>query len=178
MKPKLKHIVITIIIIIIFIFADIFLQRTYANTKVGTKNTYFSHSLQFQKKKKAKKKVKKSKKKKVKKSKKKTTYKTSYVATASRQTYYNYAQSVSGYDNTQMGCLINLWQRESGWNANSRNKKTGACGIPQAYPCSKIKAQQGSNNWKAQIRWGINYINYKYKSPCNAWNNFRKKGWY
>lgn len=178
MKPKLKHIVITIIIIIIFIFADIFLQRIYANTKVETKNTYFSHSLQFQKKKKAKKKVKKSKKKKVKKSKKKKTTTTFNPITASRETYYQYAQSYSHYDTNQMNCLINLWQRESGWNARAKNKKSGACGIPQALPCKKIKSQKGSYNWDAQIRWGVDHINWVYKTPCNAWNHFRKKGWY
>lgn len=103
---------------------------------------------------------------------------TTKVATGSKQEYINYAKSYGNYDDTQMSCLINLWNRESGWNPNSRNKSSGACGIPQALPCGKIKNQQGSNDWKAQIRWGVNYINYRYKTPCKAWNHFKSKNWY
>lgn len=110
--------------------------------------------------------------------KKKIKKKSTKVKTASKEEYYEYARQQGGYDEEQMTCLINLWNRESGWNPNSRNKSSGACGIPQAYPCSKIKKQQGSNDWQAQIRWGINYVNYKYKSPCKAWKHFKNKGWY
>lgn len=111
----------------------------------------------------------------------KTTHKTTKVHkvnTSGKQNYINYAQQVGNYDNTQMNCLINLWDRESNWNPNAVNKSSGACGIPQALPCNKIKNQQGSNDWKAQIRWGINYITYRYKTPCSAWNHFKKKNWY
>ena len=108
-------------------------------------------------------------------------YNNSKVVSASKQEYINYAKQVGKYDNTQMSCLINLWNRESGWNPNSVNKSSGACGIPQSNPCSKIKKQQGSNDWKAQIRWGINYINYRYhNSPCEAYEKFLKRNphWY
>ena len=112
--------------------------------------------------------------------KKKTTKKkvVKKVATASYSEYQQYAQSYGGYDVTQMDSLIKLWNRESGWNPNARNKKSGACGIPQALPCSKIKNQQGSNDWKAQIRWGVNYIKNRYGTPINAWKHFKNKGWY
>lgn len=108
----------------------------------------------------------------------KTTHKVQKVNTAGKETYINYAKQVGNYDNTQMNCLINLWDHESGWNPNSVNKSSGACGIPQAYPCNKIKNQQGSNDWKAQIRWGLNYISSRYKNPCSAWNHFKNKKWY
>ena len=43
------------------------------------------------------------------------------------------------WDNpTQFRCLENLWQAESHWNHAARNKRTGACGIPQSYPCDKM----------------------------------------
>ena len=100
------------------------------------------------------------------------------VATGTKGEYQTYAKEIGGYDDTQMSCLINLWNRESGWNPNSVNKSSGACGIPQAHPCNKIAKQQGSNDWKAQIRWGINYITARYKTPCGAWGNFQNKGWY
>lgn len=109
---------------------------------------------------------------------KKKTYSSSRVATASKAEYMAYAKSVGGYNDTQMQCLDYLWTHESGWNPNDVNKSSGACGIPQAHPCSKIKKQQGSNDWQAQIRWGINYINYRYKNPCGAWNHFKNKHWY
>jgi len=120
--------------------------------------------------KKAKKVVKTTKKKTIKK-----------VATATYTEYQSYARQYGNYDEKQMNCLINLWNRESGWNPNDVNKKSGACGIPQAYPCKKIKEQQGSNDWKAQIRWGVNYIKTRYHGkPCEAWEYFQnhKPHWY
>jgi hypothetical protein len=77
-----------------------------------------------------------------------------------------------------MSCLITLWNRESGWNPNDYNKSSGACGIPQSKPCNKIHKQQGSYDWQSQIRWGINYINYKYGSPCEALNTHNRIGSY
>lgn len=126
--------------------------------------------------KKSKKIVKTTKKKKSKKSIKKV--KTQKVATASYSEYQKYAKSYGNYDTTQMNCLINLWNKESGWNPNDVNKSSGACGIPQAYPCKKIKQVEGSNDWKAQIRWGIKYISYRYKTPCGAWSYWAKHHWY
>lgn len=111
--------------------------------------------------------------------KKKTTNKSfSRVATASISEYQNYAKQYGNYDETQMGCLITLWNRESSWNPNSFNKKSGACGIPQSLPCNKIYKQQGSYDWQSQIKWGINRINYKYGSPCEALKTHNRIGWY
>ena len=100
------------------------------------------------------------------------------VKTASVSEYHKYAQEYGNYNTTELICLINLWNHESGWNPDDVNKSSGACGIPQAYPCKKIKQSEGSNDWKAQIRWGIKYINYRYDTPCKAWNHFKKKNWY
>lgn len=108
----------------------------------------------------------------------KTTQKKKTVKTASYSEYQKYAAEYGNYNQEQMNCLINLWNRESGWNPNSYNKKSGACGIPQALPCSKISKSEGSNDWKAQIRWGVKYINARYKTPCNAWKHFQSKHWY
>lgn len=100
------------------------------------------------------------------------------VATGNKAEYLAYAKSYGNLNDTQLACLDYLWTRESNWNANDVNKSSGACGIPQAYPCSKIKQSEGSNDWKAQIRWGIKYINNRYKNPCQAWNHFKNKRWY
>ena len=112
----------------------------------------------------------------VKTTKKKTKNKKVKIASVSE--YHEYAQEYGNYNTTELICLINLWNHESGWNPNSVNKSSGACGIPQALPCNKIKKSEGSNDWKAQIRWGIKYINYRYNTPCEAWNHFKKKNWY
>ena len=109
---------------------------------------------------------------------KKVTKKVTKVKTSGKDEYINYAVSYGNLDEQQKTCLINLWNRESSWNPNSVNKSSGACGIPQALPCSKIKNSEGSNEWKAQIRWGIKYINGRYKTPCKAWEHFQKKHWY
>jgi len=121
--------------------------------------------------------------KKVVKTTKKTTkkvYKATKVATASKQTYIDYAKSISGYNDKQMSCLITLWNYESGWNPNSVNKSSGACGIPQAHPCT-IAKYYGSNTWQNQIRWGIDYIKRRYHNkPCEALEHFNnhKPHWY
>ena len=76
--------------------------------------------------------------------------------------------------------LVKLWNKESGWNAKAYNKRTNSCGIAQASPCSKMKkyGKDYRTNCKVQIKWGLNYIKKKYKTPTKAWKSFKKKGWY
>lgn len=76
--------------------------------------------------------------------------------------------------------LVKLWQKESGWNAKARNKSSGACGIAQALPCKKMKSygKDYRTNCKVQIRWGLDYIKKRYKTPSKAWQHFQKKHWY
>jgi hypothetical protein len=70
--------------------------------------------------------------------------------------------------------LEKLWMRESGWNPHARNSRSGACGIPQALPCQKIKDM----SVPGQIEWGIGYIADRYGNPTNAWRHFLSHGWY
>ena len=105
--------------------------------------------------------------------KKKNEYKFKNVDTSSKEDYMQYAKEYGNLNDTQLRCLDYLWTRESNWNPNSVNSSSGACGIPQSYPCKKIYKQQGSYDWQSQIRWGLNYINYRYKNPCNAWNHWK-----
>lgn len=73
-----------------------------------------------------------------------------------------------------------LWQRESGWKVNARNPSSGAYGIPQALPASKM-ASAGSDwrtNPATQIKWGLGYIKGRYGNPTIA-NAFQKShNWY
>ena len=76
--------------------------------------------------------------------------------------------------------LVKLWTKESNWNAKAVNKRSGACGIPQANPCKKMKkyGTDYKTNCKVQIRWGLVYIKSRYKTPTRAWQFFQKKHWY
>lgn len=71
-----------------------------------------------------------------------------------------------GWTGGQWDALYILWMRESGWNPGSVNRSSGACGIPQAYPCSKITDKSAAG----QISWGLNYIAGRYGTPQNALN--------
>jgi uncharacterized protein YabE (DUF348 family) len=85
-----------------------------------------------------------------------------------------------GFGDNQFGCLVNLWNHESGWRVNASNRSSGAYGIPQALPGSKM-ATVGAD-WKTnpatQIRWGLGYIKGRYGTPCGAWSSFQAHGWY
>ena len=95
----------------------------------------------------------------------------------------NYAHSLVlsyGWTEDDFLALVNLWNRESGWRVNAGNASSGAYGIPQALPGSKM-ASEGADwatNGETQIRWGLKYIAGRYGSPSNAWNNFLSNGWY
>lgn len=73
-----------------------------------------------------------------------------------------------GWTGAEWDALYQLWMRESGWNPRSANRSSGACGIPQAYPCSKITDKSTAG----QLTWGMNYIQRRYGSPSNAWNHW------
>ena len=76
-----------------------------------------------------------------------------------------------GFDpHTFFGCLVDLWNRESGWRYDAENA-SGAYGIPQALPGSKM-ASAGADwqtNPATQIKWGLGYIKAIYGDPCKAW---------
>lgn len=103
--------------------------------------------------------------------------------TGSLSEYQEYAQEkcyAYGWSDSDFSCLVSLWNRESGWNPSSYNRSSGAYGIPQALPASKM-ASAGSDymtNYKTQINWGLSYIKSRYGSPTAAWSYFKNTGWY
>ena len=85
-----------------------------------------------------------------------------------------------GWGMDQWSCLDSLWQRESNWNHTAMNSSSGAYGIPQSLPGSKM-ATAGADwqtNPATQIRWGLGYIQGRYGSPCAAWGHSQARGWY
>jgi hypothetical protein len=90
------------------------------------------------------------------------------------------AADIYGWSGSQWLCLDNLWTRESNWRTEAGNKSSGAYGIPQALPASKM-ATAGSDyltNPATQIRWGLSYIKNRYGTPCGAWSHFTSSNWY
>jgi len=73
-----------------------------------------------------------------------------------------------------------LWTRESSWNKYATNPYSGAYGIPQAMPGSKMAAcgSDWRTNAKTQIRWGMRYIRHIYGTPRAAWAHEVDDGWY
>ena len=95
--------------------------------------------------------------------------------------YYAFAQlSAMGYGEEQYSCILWLWNRESGWRTNAYNASSGAYGIPQSLPGSKMAAVGADwrTNYETQVRWGLIYIQGRYGSPCAAWAHSESVGWY
>ena len=84
-----------------------------------------------------------------------------------------------GWSSSEFGCLVSLWNLESGWNVYASNP-SGAYGIPQALPGSKMASAgpDWQSNAATQIRWGLGYIKSLYGSPCGAWSHEQASGWY
>lgn len=80
----------------------------------------------------------------------------------------------------EYGCLVTIWDHESGWNLRAENPSSGAYGIPQALPASKMVSAgpDWQTNASTQIKWGLQYIKQRYQTPCGAWDSWQQKGWY
>jgi hypothetical protein len=85
-----------------------------------------------------------------------------------------------GFNEKQYQCLNTLWTKESHWNYKARNKTSGAHGIPQALPASKMSVV--STDWRTnpvtQIRWGLRYITIRYETPCKALAKHKRSNYY
>lgn len=92
------------------------------------------------------------------------------------------AADLYGWSGDEWLCLDELWKRESGWSHTAGNRTSGAYGIPQALPGSKMSAfgADWESNPSVQIQWGLSYIGTRYTTPCGAWSAFlgRSPHWY
>lgn len=85
-----------------------------------------------------------------------------------------------GWGADQFAALEKLWQKESGWSYTAYNASSGATGIPQSLPGSKM-ASAGADwesNAATQIAWGLDYISRSYGSPAAAWAHSQSVNWY
>jgi hypothetical protein len=98
---------------------------------------------------------------------------------AENQAYAKKMNALKGWGGC-WGSLLTMWNHESGWNEHASNPSSGAYGIPQALPGSKM-ASAGSdwhNNAMTQISWGLGYVGARYGNPCKAWSFWQAHHWY
>jgi hypothetical protein len=91
-----------------------------------------------------------------------------------------YINQEFGWGEKQFACLETLWFRESNWNHKATNPVTGAYGIPQSLPGRKMATF--GDDWKTnpvtQMKWGADYIEDRYDTPCEALDFFYDRNWY
>ncbi|WP_416972029.1 transglycosylase SLT domain-containing protein [Streptomyces sp. 4F14] len=80
----------------------------------------------------------------------------------------------------QWQCFSNIVDHESSWNYRAVNASSGAYGLFQALPGSKMSSvgSDWQTNPATQIKWGLNYMNERYGSPCDAWSFWQANNWY
>jgi hypothetical protein len=102
------------------------------------------------------------------------------VASGSPQQIAQAMLASFGWSSSQFSCLDPLWAHESGWSVTAYNAGSGAYGIPQALPGSRMASAgpDWQTNAATQIRWGLEYIKGTYGSPCAAWDHEQATGWY
>ncbi|WP_345658816.1 aggregation-promoting factor C-terminal-like domain-containing protein [Streptomyces siamensis] len=80
----------------------------------------------------------------------------------------------------QFQCFSNIVDHESSWNYKAVNASSGAYGLFQALPGSKMSSvgSDWQTNPATQIKWGLNYMDSRYGSPCEAWSFWQANNWY
>ncbi|MFD7130226.1 transglycosylase SLT domain-containing protein [Streptomyces sp. NPDC059894] len=83
-------------------------------------------------------------------------------------------------DAAQFNAFSKIVQHESNWDVDATNASSGAYGLVQALPGSKMAAagSDWKTNAKTQIKWGLDYMNSRYGSPTGAWSFWQANGWY
>ncbi|WP_406440951.1 NlpC/P60 family protein [Streptomyces sp. NBC_00631] len=80
----------------------------------------------------------------------------------------------------QYGCAAGIITRESGWRTTATNPASGAYGLAQAVPGSKMARYGG--DWRTdpttQLRWMRSYVTARYGSACAAWAFWQTHHWY
>lgn len=78
-------------------------------------------------------------------------------------------------------CRVELNHRESGWEETATNPTSGAYGIPQGLPGSKMGAEAQGSGWRAalaQLIWQLGYVTQRYGGYCGALAFHNGHNWY
>jgi hypothetical protein len=106
------------------------------------------------------------------------------VPTGGNQSIGQQLASQMGWEGADWQALVKLWNQESSWNNKAKNPSSGAYGIPQALPYSKMpkkawpESAGGQSDATTQIQWGLSYIKGRYGNPQMAWAHEQKYNWY
>ena len=105
----------------------------------------------------------------------------STAPTSDIQQYAHDQVIARGWTEADFTALVEMWNRESGWNPNAENPSSGAYGIPQMNPAGGHPIANDPNyrnNWKVQVDVGLDYIAGRYGSPSKAWAFWQSNHWY
>lgn len=83
-----------------------------------------------------------------------------------------------GFSSDQFSCLDALYVSESDWRVDADNPTSSAYGIPQALTQLHDLPADYMTSAESQIRWGLEYIQDTYGTPCSAWSFKQGNGWY
>lgn len=86
----------------------------------------------------------------------------------------------NGYTEADFTATVFIISHESGWQVNSSNPSSGAYGLPQALPGSKMAAfgDDWRTNYQTQLKWFFNYCNSRYGSIQGAYSFWLSHKWY
>ncbi|MHA5049131.1 aggregation-promoting factor C-terminal-like domain-containing protein [Streptomyces sp. SD15] len=104
----------------------------------------------------------------------------SFTVQASYTTAQIQAMAAQMVPSGQFQCFSNIVDHESSWNYTAVNPSSGAYGLFQALPASKMSSvgSDWQTNPATQIKWGLNYMDSRYGSPCEAWTFWQANHWY
>ena len=79
----------------------------------------------------------------------------------------------------QYSCFTQLIGKESGWRPEAQNPTSSASGIGQILNSTyKGLGMRKTEAGVTQLVATLAYIHRRWVTPCNAWENFKIKGWY
>lgn len=84
--------------------------------------------------------------------------------------------AAAGIPESDWGYVDYVVSRESGWNPNATNASSGACGLVQALPCSKVPG----NGYDPvdNLRWATGYAVDRYGSWAGAYDFWIANNWW
>ncbi|MEU0224071.1 transglycosylase SLT domain-containing protein [Streptomyces sp. NPDC006284] len=105
---------------------------------------------------------------------------TSFAVQSSYSTSQIQAMARQMVPSGQWQCFSNIVDHESSWNYQAVNPSSGAYGLFQALPAGKYSSAGADwrTNPATQIKWGLNYMDSRYGSPCDAWAFWQNNHWY
>jgi soluble lytic murein transglycosylase-like protein len=84
--------------------------------------------------------------------------------------------AAAGIAQSDWGYVDYIVKRESGWNPNATNRSSGACGLVQALPCSKVPGN--GYNPVDNLRWGSGYASGRYGGWAGAYAFWVSHNWW